>query len=62
MAEEELTEREMMIARKAARLAVEEVMNEFYRTVGKSIVQRIFIVIGALAVGWFGAHGASWWK
>ena len=62
MSEEDLTEREMMIARKAARLAVEEVMSEFYRSVGKSVVNRFLIVLGAMVVGWLGAHGMGFWK
>lgn len=39
MSEIELTEREMLIARKAAKLAVEEMTNEIYRTVGKSVLR-----------------------
>lgn len=53
----ELTERERLVAQEAAKLAVNMVMDEFYRNVGKSIIKRSFIVIGALAVGFGLARG-----
>lgn len=62
MAEVELTEREMLIARKAARLAVEEMTNEIYRQVGKSVVTRVFMWVGAVAVGFAVAKGWIVWK
>lgn len=62
MAEIELTEREMLIARKAAKLAVEEMTNEIYRTVGKSVLTRIFVWVGAVAVGFAVAKGWIVWK
>jgi len=53
MPEIELTEREMLIARKAAKLAVEEVTKEFY----KGVVQRFLVILGAAVVGWLAARG-----
>ena len=49
--EPELTEREMKIAKKAADLAVEKIMNDFYKEVGKGVVSKALIVIGLFAVG-----------
>jgi hypothetical protein len=57
MPEHELTEREMLIARKAAKLAVEEVTKEFYAQVGKGVVQRFLVILGAAVVGWLAARG-----
>lgn len=53
----ELTEREKLIAEKAAKLAVEMVMDEFYKGVGKSLIQRFLILLGAAAVGFAFARG-----
>jgi hypothetical protein len=59
-----LTEREMLIAEKAAELAVKKMQDEFYKTVGKSVIEKVFIVIGALTVvgsiwfnSWFNRGG-----
>jgi len=62
MSEIELTEREMLIARKAARLAVEEMTNEIYRAVGKGVLTRIFAWVGAVVVGFMLAKGWIAWK
>lgn len=47
----QLTEREMAIARAAAKMAVKEMTDEFYKGVGRTVVQRALIVIGAMVVG-----------
>ena len=39
-----LTDREEAIAKKAAKLAIEEMSNEFYKKVGKTIVEKLFIM------------------
>jgi hypothetical protein len=52
-----LTEREMTIAKVAAKIAVKEVSNEFYRQVGKSVMTRFFVWLGLLAVGFGFAKG-----
>lgn len=47
----ELTERELLIAKRAAQIAVQEMTSQFYQQVGKSVVTRAFIWIGAFALG-----------
>lgn len=58
----ELTARELAIAEKAASIAVERIMTDFYAGVGRSIVNRLLIIIGAAAVAF--AMGKGWisWK
>lgn len=53
-----LTERELLIAEKAANMAVKKVMDTFYKEVGRSFINRWLIVIGAAVVA-FGA-GKGW--
>lgn len=53
-----LTERELQIARKAADIAVKQVMDNFYREVGRSFINRWLIIIGAAVVA-YGA-GKGW--
>lgn len=47
----ELTEREMLIAKKAAELAVQQLSDDFYKQIGKNVVQRWLIWLGLLAAG-----------
>lgn len=54
----ELSERELLIAKKAAELAVNQMTNDFYASVGRTVVTRIFIIIGAVFVGI--AYGKGW--
>lgn len=49
--QEELTEREMLIAKAAAQIAIQDLTAQFYQQVGKSVVTRAFIWIGAFAFG-----------
>lgn len=59
--DDELTERELLIAKRAARIAVEELNNEFYRQVGRTVVGRVLTWIGMLAVaGITYAIGRGW--
>ena len=58
MADIELTERERLIAKEAAKLAIEEMSSEFYKKVGKTIVEKVFIFIGLLFVGF--VFGKGW--
>jgi hypothetical protein len=59
--DDELTERELLIAKRAARIAVEELGNEFYRQVGRTVVVRVLTWIGMLAVaGITYAIGRGW--
>lgn len=60
MADIELNEREMAIAREAARIAVKELSDEFYKQVGKTVVTKILIWIGIAAVAF--AAGKGWIK
>ena len=47
----------MMIAKKAAELAVKQLSDEFYKSIGKNVVQRWLIWIGLLAAGFAGGKG-----
>jgi hypothetical protein len=58
MSDIQLTERERMIAKEAAKLAIEEMSSEFYKKVGKTIVEKVFIFIGLLVVGF--VLGKGW--
>lgn len=62
MSEGELTERELLIAKKAAEMAVKQITDEFYRGVGRNVINRWLIIIGAIAVAF--ATGKGWvaWK
>jgi hypothetical protein len=57
MSEIQLTERERAIAKEAAKLAIEEMSSEFYKKVGKTIVEKVFIFVGLLAVGFVAGKG-----
>ena len=52
-----LTDREEEIAKRAAKLAIEEMSNEFYKKVGKTVVEKVLIWIGLLAAGYFAGKG-----
>jgi hypothetical protein len=58
MAEIELTERERAIAKEAAKLALEELSSEFYKKVGKTVVEKLLIWVGMLFVGF--VLGKGW--
>ena len=58
MSELTLTEREEAIAKRAAKLAIEEMSGEFYKKVGKTVVEKALIWIGAIAVGF--VIGKGW--
>lgn len=47
---DDLTPRELAIAKRAAKMAVEDLSDEFYRQIGKTIVQRVLTWIGMLTV------------
>lgn len=57
MSDIELTEREKLIAKEAAKLALEELSSEFYKKVGKTVVEKFLIGVGILAVGFFAGKG-----
>jgi hypothetical protein len=56
--ETHLTEREVAIAKAAAKLAVQEISDEFYRQVGKTVVTKVLIWIGIAFVAF--AAGKGW--
>jgi hypothetical protein len=51
MADIELTERERAIAKEAAKIAIEEMSSEFYKKIGKTVVEKALIWIGLFVVG-----------
>ncbi len=57
MAEIELTDRERLIAKEAAKLALEELSSEFYKKIGKTVVEKVLIWIGILVVGFVAGKG-----
>ena len=57
MSDIQLTERERMIAKEAAKLALEELSGEFYKKVGKTVVEKVLIWIGLLVVGFVVGKG-----
>lgn len=58
MSEITLTDREEAIARKAAKMAIEEMSGEFYKKVGKTVVEKVLIWVGMLVVGF--VIGKGW--
>jgi len=58
MSDIQLTDRERAIAKEAARLALEEMSSEFYKKVGKTVVEKLLIGIGLLAAGY--VFGKGW--
>jgi hypothetical protein len=54
----ELTEREEAIAKRAAKLAIEEMTGEFYKKVGKTVMEKALIWVGAIVVGF--VIGKGW--
>lgn len=54
----ELTEREIQIAKLAAELAVKQMTDSFYKEVGRTVVSRFLIVVGAAFVAF--AIGRGW--
>jgi hypothetical protein len=57
MSDIELTEREKLIAKEAAKLALEELSSEFYKKVGKTVVEKVLIWVGMLFVGFVVGKG-----
>lgn len=54
----QLTEREILIARVSADLAVKKMADNFYKEVGKTFVSRWLIIIGSMVVAF--AMGKGW--
>ena len=53
-----LTDRELLVAKAAAKMAVKELEDAFYRQVGKSLVTKVLVWIGVAAVAF--AAGRGW--
>ena len=51
MSDIQLTDRERLIAKEAAKLAIEEMSSEFYKKIGKTVVEKALIWIGLFFVG-----------
>ena len=58
MTEITLTEREEAIAKRAAQLAIQDMTDDFYKKVGKTVVEKALIWIGALFIGF--VIGKGW--
>lgn len=54
---EPLSQRELMIAHKAADFAVKKMTENFYKDVGKTVVSKWLIIIGAAAVAFSAGKG-----
>ena len=52
-----LNERELAVAKEAARIAIQELTDQFYKQVGKTMFQKALIWIGAIAIGFGLAKG-----
>lgn len=52
-----LNERELAVAKEAARIAIQEITDQFYQQVGKTMIQKALIWIGAIAIGFGMAKG-----
>lgn len=53
----ELTEREMTIAKVAAKIAIRELSDEFYKQIGRGVVTRALVWVGLIFVGFAVARG-----
>jgi hypothetical protein len=60
--DDELSQRELAIARVAAKMAVQQIQQEFYAEVGRNVVTKGFVIVGIVAVAF--ATGKGWisWK
>lgn len=57
----ELNAREMAIAQLAAEIAVKKMTDDFYQQVGRTVVQKFLIVVGALSLAALAyAKGKGW--
>lgn len=54
----ELTDREKAVAKEAARMAEQDLADEFYKQVGKTVITKVLIWIGIAAVAF--AAGKGW--
>lgn len=57
MDNQELTEREMLIAKEAAKIAVKEIQDSFYKEVGKGVITKLLVWIGLATVAFLAGKG-----
>ena len=55
--EMQLTEREMLIAKTAAKMAVKEILDSFYKEIGKGVVTKLLVWIGLATVAFLAGKG-----
>lgn len=53
----QLSEREMLIAKEAAKIAVKEIQDSFYKEIGKGVITRLFVWIGLATVAFLAGKG-----
>lgn len=53
----QLSEREMLIAKTAAKMAVKEIQDSFYKEIGKGIVTKLLVWIGLATVAFLAGKG-----
>jgi len=53
----QLTEREMLIAKTAAKMAVKEIQDSFYKEIGKGVVTKLLVWIGLATVAFLAGKG-----
>jgi hypothetical protein len=56
--ERRLNDRELLVAKHAADLAVKQMTDNFYKEVGRTFINRFFIIVGAAFVAF--AVGRGW--
>lgn len=56
--DDELSQRELAIAKVAAKLAVAQIQNDFYAEVGRNVITRGLIALGMIVVAF--ALGKGW--
>lgn len=54
---DDLNEHDLKIARAAAKIAVRDIADEFYKQVGKGILSKVLVWVGLLALGFGMAKG-----
>lgn len=55
--ETQLSEREMLIAKEAAKIAVREIQDSFYKEVGKGVITRLLVWVGLATVAFLAGKG-----
>jgi hypothetical protein len=53
----QLSEREMLIAKEAAKIAVKEIQDSFYKEVGKGVITKALVWIGLAVVAFMAGRG-----